>query len=542
MAVMGVSCSDQLMEATAVKGAQDIVTTQDFDGYSIGAITNKDGHFLFNVRVELGYKKRDVEKDIIGKIAAVKPGNPSISEITQHGMTGERMSRHFNFDFDGQTADLTAEWLVDSLADYHYEVTDGYYEDYTSSQLDDEGNAYQMLPHFVIIYQHTEDPSLSGTMNLYPRYLHIAKGVEVVDSLIIRTQNNEGNSSGTITNVLGTGSAEVSLNLGSKSVTVPEAQFGKTSLTNESNVTTEDISTTTQKGVRSTKNFTFADGQTALAIYQYLYQLAAENHVEITSVVYKDYTPTKLSDTQYRITPHFVVTYRRLGTLTETGTFDLYPWYTQNLQQITDPTYEYVVDEKYTDQEANDVKMKNLNVKIYKKDKATGETVDNWRLRYTVVISGHIVGRDTVYVSGTEIVDHDFTDKEEMGEAYHFDNKPIEDNPKFLETLRSHTYRCEAFAPADGGGKSVMGGQLLYQSSVITFSDGDFTWKSKEFVKSVDRSDEEMFDDPSHAGKTCVSSDRTYKYGKSHKITAHNYLDGELWFSSTAISHLWVIQ
>jgi hypothetical protein len=139
-------------------------------------------------------------------------------------------------------------------------------------------------------------------------------------------------------------------------------------------------------------------------------------------------------------------------------------------------------------------------------------------------------------------VDHDFTDQELTSEPYHFVNKPIEDNPKFLESLYSHTYRCEAFAPADGGGKSVMGGQLLYQHSVITFTDGDFTWKSKEFVKSVDRSDEEMFDDASRAGKSCISSDRTYKYGKSHRITAHNYLDGELWFSSTATSHLWVLQ
>lgn len=542
MAVVGVSCSDQLLETAAITGTQDIIESHDYDGYSVADITNKDGHFVLGFRIDLGKKKIETEADVTGKINAVKPSNPSTIEYSEKGMTGELMTRHFDFQYDGQTADATATWLVDSLADYHYEVTDVYYKDYTSNVLDDEGKVYQMLPHFVVNYIHTTDPTLNGELNLYPRYLHLTKGTEIVDSLIVRTQNNEGSASGSVTNVLGTGSSEVALTLGSRELTVEENQFGKTSLTNESNVTTEDISTTSQKGERAAKNFTFADGQTSRAIWQYLYQIAADNHVTITSVTYKDFTADKLSEDTYKITQHYEVNYQRVGTKVESGSFDLYPWYTQKLKKAENPTYVYEVDEKYSDSEANDVKMRNLSVKIYKKDAATGETVDSWRLRWTVVTSGHIVGRDTVYVSATNIVDHDFTDKEEMGEAYHYENKAIEDNPKFLETLSSHTYRCEAFAPADGGGKSVMGGQLLYQTSVITFTDENFIWKSKEFVKSVDRSDEQMYDDPSRAGKTCVSSDRTYKYGKSHKITAHNYLDGELWFSSTATSHLWVLQ
>ena len=547
IAVFAVSCSDQLMEATAINGGtQDIIETHDYDGYSVADITNKDNHFVLGLRLDLGFKKIEVDEGIIGKINTVKPSNPQTIEVSENNMTGELMTRKFAFEFDGQTADFKAQWLVDSLADYHYEVVDCYYKDYESSPLDEEKKVYQMIPHFVVTYLHTEAPTLSGELNLYPRYLHVMKGVEVIDSLIIRTKDYEGHSDGSATNVLGTGSAEIALTLGNKELIVEEAQFGKLSLTNEGAPSSEDISTITQKGQRSTKRFTFSDGQIATAIYQYLYQLTAENHVEITSVAYKDYTATKTGDSTYQIKPHFVVSYRRLGTLTETGTFDLYPWYTQKLKytapEPSDPTYEYEVTEKYSDSEANDVKMRNLNVKINKKNKATGEIVANWRLRWTVVTSGHIVGRDTVYVSGVNIVDHDFTDKEEMSAAYHYDNKPIEDNPMFLETLSSHTYRCEAFAPADGGGKSVMGGQLLYQTSVITFKDGDFTWKSKEFVKSVDRSDEQMVDDPSRVGKTCKASDRTYKYGKTHKITAHNYLDGELWFSSTATSHLWVLQ
>jgi hypothetical protein len=397
VAVVGVSCSDQLMEAQSTSGTQDIVETHDYDGYSVGDITNKSHRFELGIRIDLGQKIIERDAATIGKINTLKPTNPTTTEITENGMVGEKMSRHFDADIDGQTADFTSKWLVDSLADdYHYEVVDAYYVDYDSTPLDDEKTIYQMIPHFAVDYIHTEDPSFSGTMNFYPRYIHVLKGAEIIDSLLIRTQDYEGHSDGSVTNVLGTGSSEIALTLGSKELTVEENQFGKTSLTNEGTPTTEDISTTTSKGERSVKDFTFADGQTALAIYQYLYQLAAENHVTITSVVYKDFTPTKVSDDTYKMTLHFVVNYQRTGNKTEKGSFDLYPWYKQKLKKAVNPTYEYVVDEKYSDSEANNVKMRNLNVKIYKKDVATGETVENWRLRYTVVTSGHIVGRDTV--------------------------------------------------------------------------------------------------------------------------------------------------
>lgn len=544
MAMCGWACSDQISDLQNAKSTLDIVESKDYDGYAVGDITNQDGRFHLGFTWTLGYKKLTVDDPaILGKISEVKPQNRNIQPVTEAGKVGERMTQHYNFFFDKQFCDFDGGWLADSLADYHYEIVDAYYVDYTSNQVDDEGLVWQMFPHFAVDYINSEDPSKSGTLHSYPRYLQVLKGVEVIDSLLISKNDYEGHSEAGVTNVLGTGSAELSLTLGSKEVTVEANQFGQLSLTDEGTPKSEDISTAIAKGERTWKDFVFSDGQSAKAIWQYLYQLAAENHVVFTDVKYKDYTATKTGDDTYKITPHFSATYQRVGTLTEQGTVDLYPWYTQRLKKAEDPTFIFEVDEKYTDQEANDVKMRNLNVKIYRKNKDTGETVESWRLRWPVVVSGHVEGRDTVYVSGVEIIDHDFTDQEEMGDAYHYTERPIEDNPMFLETLRSHSYRCEAFAPADGGGKSVMGGQLLYQSSVITFRYGkDFEWTSKEFVKTVERSNEQMTEDPSLAGKTCVASDRTYKYGATHSITATNYLDGEAWFSSTAVSNLWVLQ
>jgi hypothetical protein len=535
--LLAVACSEEIISESY--NGQDLVQTHDYDGYSIGNITNQNGHFSLGLEIRLAKERIRVPAEMLGRIDNVAQTNPIVTAITKDNQSGEQMDRDFTFSPDSQTAHALSQWLADSLATYHYELTNVYYVDYEAEPIDDEGNIYKMTPHFAATYRHTSDASLNGTLNLYPRYYQIKEGVEVIDSLIITTHNYEGHADGNVTNVLGTGHADITVTLGKNSVEVDKALLGQLTLTNESTPSTSDISTSSETGSRSTKNFTFSDTQTAAAIYQYLYQKAAENHVEITGVTYVNYTSEAINSESVWIIPHFNVTYRRIGSETATGSFDLYPKYKQVAKAIVPDTYTYDVTTKFTDDEANSVKTKMMTLTVTKKNQ-NGDVVQTWRCRRGVVISGHVSGYP-MFVKNTTVTKKVYNDEESMDAEYHY-TRPIEGNEQFVETKTTHLWRYQNHFTADAGGDIYTDSHLMFQSVVITFTDGEYTYTSPSFVKSAEVTYDNIDQDNSLIGKTKTENGKNYVYGGTHRLTVKNILDGEDFFSSTASSELWVLQ
>jgi hypothetical protein len=452
-------------------------------------------------------------------------------------MDGQSMERDFVFYPDGQTAHAWTQWLADTLATYHYEIVDIYYAgDYTSEPIGEEGYAYKITPHFTATYRHTTDASKNGTLELYPDYVQIKKGSTVVDSLIVTTHNYEGQADGQIINVLGFSSAEVTVTLAKNRVEVEQEDLGNLAMTNSTTPMPTDISTTEQTGTRYTKNFAFSDTQAALGIYQHLYKIAAENHVEITSLNYVDYKTEAINDTAVWIIPHFNVTYRRSGSVAENGSFNLYPRYRQVAKT---PTYTYTVDSLYKDKISGEVKKKFLTLKV-KKLNSKGEVVQNWTYYNAVVISGHVAGYD-LYLSSTAVTDHTYLDEEAIDPQYHY-TKPVENNEQFVEEMRTHLWRYQTHFVSDAGGDIYTDSHLLFQSVQVTFKDGDFTYQTQKFEKSARVTKEEIIQDPNLIGKTKVENERNFLYGGTHRLTVENLLDGEVFYTSTAVSPLWVWQ
>ena len=132
------------------KVGNDIVTTHDFDGYSIGTITSSADHYRLGIRLDLGFLKLEVPENILGQLDEVIPTmNPKTVAYIEDGMTGEQTSRAYAFSPDGQTAAEVDQWVADSTATSHYEITDVFYTgEYDATQVDTDGKVWRIIPYF----------------------------------------------------------------------------------------------------------------------------------------------------------------------------------------------------------------------------------------------------------------------------------------------------------------------------------------------------------------------------------------------------------
>jgi len=225
-------------------------------------------------------------------------------------------------------------------------------------------------------------------------------------------------------------------------------------------------------------------------------------------------------------------------------TMELAPSYIQSYEEVVpvnnDPVYHYEVEDSYKDKEANGVKTRKLTVKITKLDQ-DNNVVQTWKLLRGVVISGHISGYD-LNVMGTTITEKVYTDEDDARPQYNYENVAIEGNEQFSETMRTHLWRYQNHWVSDANGDVYTDSHLLFQSCVITFTDGDFSWTSKSFTKSAEVVYDNIDTDAEMVGQTKSESGNTYTYGGTHRLSVKNLVDGEEFFTSTAVSPLWVLQ
>lgn len=222
---------------------------------------------------------------------------------------------------------------------------------------------------------------------------------------------------------------------------------------------------------------------------------------------------------------------------------ELAPSYVQSYEEVVpvnnDPVYRYEVEESYKDKESNGVKTRKLTVKITKYDQ-DNNLVNTWKLLRGVVISGHVSGYD-LYVKNTTITNKVYTDEDDARPEYNYEDVAIEGNTQFTETMRTHLWRYQNHWVSDADGDIYTDSHLLFQSCVITFRDGDFTWTSKSFTKSAEVTYDNIDTDSDMVGKTTTTNGRNYTYGGTHRLTVKNLVDGEEFFTSTAVSPLWVL-
>lgn len=532
----------------------DIVTTHDYDGYSIGTITNPSDHYRLGIRLDLGQLRITVPESILGKIDEVIPTmNPKTVAYTEANMSGEQTSRAYGFSPDGQTATETDQWLVDSTATGHYEITDVFYADkYDSTPVDTDGKVWRIVPYFNATYAHTTDPTKVGTMELKPAYYQVAEGVNIVDSLIVTTHDGEGFADGSIRNVLGFTSAQATVTLAQPQIIVTEAsKLGVVTLLSTSPTNSKDISTTTQRGTSFAKSDNFSDGQVAADIWQYLYDITAENHVEIQDVQYVDYSAVAVNDSTRRITLHYHVTFQRTGSVTESGSFELYPYYTQLLRipPKPEPTLAWrATITKFTDDgDGSTYNRKMVRGIAEQYNTQTGEIVQSFELPRTCIVKiGHPTGLD-LFVKNTDIAAYNEnswwytgTDTSWEGIAYDSNGWKVERHTmvyEFNTQFNSDVVTNGYVAPAT---------QLYFMAGSVTFTAPDGTaipviYDGEPFAvkTSVDTTDKGFITEPDYTGRTRVESDKTYQYAKSYRHAFKAFVNGTEFFAPVAISRLW---
>lgn len=540
------------IELSRVEG--DIVTSHDYDGYSIGTITNPADHYRLGIRLDLGQLRITVPENILGKIDEVVPTkNPVTVAYSIEDMTGEQTTRAYGFSPDGQTATEVDQWAVDSTANAHYEITDVYYTgEYDATPVDTDGKVWRIVPHFTAIYQHTSDPGRNGEMTLMPAYYQIAEGTNVVDSLIVTTHDGEGFADGSIRNVLGFTTAQATVTLAQPLIVVTEAgKLGVVSLLSTSPTNSKDISTNTQHGTSFAKTDNYSDGQVAADIWQYLYDLSAENHVEVTDVQYVDYSAAAVNDSTRKITLHYHVTYERKGSITEKGSFELYPYYSQVLRipPTPEPTLAWraTITKFSDDGDGSTYNRKMIRGIAEQYNTQTGEIVQSIDLPRTCVSKiGHPTGLD-LFVKNCDIVKYNEnswwytgSDTSWEGIAYDANGWKVERHTMIYEfntQFNSDVVTNGYVAPAT---------QLYFMAGSVTFTAPDGTnipvyydGEPFEVKTSVDTTDKGFITEPDYTGRTRVESDKTYGYAKSYRHAFKAYVNGAEFFSPVAISRLW---
>jgi len=211
--------------------------------------------------------------------------------------------------------------------------------------------------------------------------------------------------------------------------------------------------------------------------------------------------------------------------------------YTEVVPQNTEDVVRYEVVDTYKDKTAGDVKVKKLTLKVTKY--VNDIEVEKWTYVGNVVISGYVAGYD-MYVADAKVLRQDYTDAEDFDAAYNYTNRPVSGNEKFSETMSSHIWSYKNYFRAHSGGEVNTNSEIRFQTMVVTFTDGDFSWTSKSFEKNVEVTYDNIDNDSELNGTTREESGRHFTYGGTHRLTVKNLVDGEEFFTSTAVSPLYV--
>jgi len=261
------------------------------------------------------------------------------------------------------------------------------------------------------------------------------------------------------------------------------------------------------------------------------------NGVEYLRAEYSDISGMKQVRTIYRVWG----TYLNENGDTKEFSFEMAPSYLQSYTEVvpqnTEDVIRYEVVDTYKDKTAGDVKVKKLTLKVTKF--VNDVETEKWTYVGNVVISGYVAGYD-MYVANTNVLRKDYTDAEDFDPTYNYSNRPVTGNEKFSETMSSHIWSYKNFFRAHSGGEVNTNSEIRFQTMVVTFTDGDFSWTSKSFEKNVEVTYDQIDNDSDLQGTTREESGRHFTYGGTHRLTVKNLVDGEEFFTSTAVSPLYV--
>lgn len=152
----------------------------------------------------------------------------------------------------------------------------------------------------------------------------------VTTILNLKVTNNTGYSTGDLLlEPSGTSIGNIRIDLKETKIEVTPDKLGTVRLTGQTNPEVTDEPTETSMRRHGTKNFSFSDGQTAAAVWNYLYETAALNHWELTDVQFVDYEAERVSDDMVRITLNFDVICQLVGKNTDVKSFTMSPSYYQ---------------------------------------------------------------------------------------------------------------------------------------------------------------------------------------------------------------------
>jgi len=211
--------------------------------------------------------------------------------------------------------------------------------------------------------------------------------------------------------------------------------------------------------------------------------------------------------------------------------------YTEVVPQNTEDVIRYEVKDTYKDKQSGDVKLRKLTLKVTKF--VNDVEVEKWSYVGNVIISGYVAGYD-MYVADAKVLRKDYTDAEDFDATYNYTNRPVSGNEKFSETMSSHIWSYKNYFRAHSGGEVNTNSEIRFQTMVVTFRDGDFEWTSKSFDKNVEVVYDNIDNDSELNGTTREESGRHFTYGGTHRLTVKNLVDGEEFFTSTAVSPLYV--
>lgn len=156
-------------------------------------------------------------------------------------------------------------------------------------------------------------------------------------NLTLNISNNTGYSTGElILQPTGETLGNIRIDLSKIKIEVEADQLGKVSLTGQTDPAITDVETESSMSKNGTKSFTFSDTQTATAVWNYLYEVAALNHWELTDVQYVDYDYELVNDegTMARITLNFDAICQQFGNKTDVKRFTLSPSYYQVVKGV----------------------------------------------------------------------------------------------------------------------------------------------------------------------------------------------------------------
>lgn len=501
-----------------------IIQTEDFLGYSVARLTNEGGQYHTEVLLQQKETKVIVSEEQFQKATLVEATNPITVDVSVPDSIGTRTTSSDTWS-DGQVTTKMWESLRATLATYWYEIT-SISRVNVEFTLVEEGVA-EVNPTYAVTYRRQGDDNPDGgTFYLHPRYYQIVEGTVFEDDW--KVVDNDGFSTGTLITTNPDISAEIRIGLKELEIEVPEANLGKETLNSESEPTLVSLSDDVNTGTRVTKGFTFSNGQSSTAVYEWLYKTATSYHYEITNVKYIDYVAAPTEDGRMLITQHYQATWSGNG---ESGTLDLYPRY---YQRAAATTYIYDVSEVVKDN-SNNGKTRTTTFTIVKKNEQTGEVVDTWTKRVRNALVGEISGLQ-LFVANTNVADRRFTDFWETTP----DVSGIEVDGNWTMTKTCHTYHFKTDFATQAGGFVGPDSEIRFISTDVEFTDPETGWHyekklTKDTTVAVDEVQQKNKANTTREGRTAV-------YNGTYVLKIVNTLNGEEFHSSTAESDLFIIE